>query len=258
LWLAHAVEALALKLPVGVVGRAFGLDDLALPWLEELAVKIDVVTLFPDMFAGFGRLGVVGRSIVRGEVELALHDLRAFGHGKHKNVDDTPYGGGAGMLLRVDVVVPCMEAIAAKRPVPPRRILLSPKGRRFDQRQAERLAAEPGLMLLCGRYEGFDERVRAHVDEELSIGDFVLSGGEPAAMVIIDACARLRDGVLGNAASPVDESHSLAHDGSLEYPHYTRPATFRDQEVPPVLLSGDHGNIAAWREQHRRIPGSET
>jgi tRNA (guanine37-N1)-methyltransferase len=181
-----------------------------------------------------------------------LRSPRDFGLGKHKSVDDTPYGGGSGMVMRVDVLVATMEALDADRGAEgvenrakARRILLTPQGRPFDQRAAARLAAEPALMLVCGRYEGFDERVRSFVDEEISLGDFVMTGGEVAAMAVIEATVRLLPGVLGNAESTHEESHG--EEGLLEYPQYTRPADFRGQTVPDVLTSGNHAEIAKWR-----------
>lgn len=222
-------------------------------------MRFDVVTLFPEMFDRFATLGVVGRAIGSGEVSLRLLSPRDFGIGKHDNVDDTPYGGGAGMVMRVDCLVAALESFDQSAPhaedgeaVWGHRVLLTPQGTRFDQRRAVALARRPAVTLICGRYEGFDERIRDFVDEELSIGDFVLSGGEPAAMVVIDAVARLVPGVLGNPESLDEESHSPAAGGRLEYPHYTRPATFRGREVPEVLLSGNHAAIAAWRAEQAR------
>ncbi len=217
-------------------------------------MRFDVVTLFPEMFERFLELGVVGRAVKDGAVSLRFRSPREFGLGRHKSVDDTPYGGGAGMVMRVDCLVACMEAMDADAPalVSARRVLLSPQGARFDQRRAHALVSEPAVMLLCGRYEGVDERVRSHVHEELSLGDFVLSGGELAAMVVVDAVARLLPGVLGNAASLDEESHSPTTGGLLEYPHYTRPVSFRGEAVPEVLLSGNHAHIAAWRREQAR------
>ncbi len=206
-------------------------------------MRIDIVTLFPELFADFVRLSFVGRSVAGGQAEIRLRQLRDFGLGKHKNVDDTPFGGGSGMVLRSDVVVPAMEACDA--PTRPRRILLTPQGAPFTQAAAARLALEPAILLMCGRYEGFDERVRSHVDEEISLGDFVMTGGEVAAMAIVEAVVRLLPGVLGNAESVVEESHGAQ--GLLEYPQYTRPVDFRGVLVPEVLASGNHKFIDAWR-----------
>lgn len=209
-------------------------------------MRIDIVTLFPEMFRAFGELGVVGRAIADGQISLRCRSPRDFGVGKHRNVDDTPYGGGAGMVMRVDCLVDCLESLDEGHP-PGHRVLLSPQGRRFDQSAARRLAQHEALTLVCGRYEGFDDRVRAYVHEELSLGDFVLSGGELAAMAIIDASARYLPGVLGNPDSLREESHG--DEGRLEYPQYTRPAEFRGVSVPDVLLSGNHAKIEAWRRE---------
>jgi tRNA (guanine37-N1)-methyltransferase len=212
-------------------------------------MKIGIVTLFPELFAPFVATSFVARAIESGLLEVELEPLRHHGLGKHASVDDTPYGGGSGMVVRVDCVVAAVESLAARLAAPPRRILLTPQGRRFDQRCARELASLPALLFVCGRYEGFDERVRSFVDAELSLGDFVLTGGEVAAMAIIEACVRLLPGVLGNLDSVREESFSDACGGLLEYPQYTRPQSFRGLDVPEVLRSGDHAKIAAWREQ---------
>ncbi len=214
-------------------------------------MRVDVVTLFPELFAPFLDISFVGKARERGKLEVRFRSPREFGLGVHRSVDDTPYGGGSGMVLRVDCVVSCMEAMDADAPGGERahRVLLTPQGRRFRQADAQRLAELPAVMLVCGRYEGFDERVRSFVDEEIALGDFVLSGGEVAAMTIIEACVRLIPGVLGNDASVSEESHSPSTGGLLEYPQYTRPAEFRGLKVDPILLSGDHGRIAAWRKE---------
>ena len=218
-------------------------------------MRFDIVSLFPEMFAGTLALGVVGRAVREGRVDVRFESPRDHGIGKHARVDDTPYGGGAGMVMRVEPLVDALEALATSAPGgedgEPRvghGILLSPQGKRFGQAAARSLAARPAVTLICGRYEGVDERVRAHVDEEFSLGDFVLSGGEIAAMAVMDACVRLLPGVVGNPASLSEESHSPETGGLLEYPHYTRPESFRGERVPEVLLSGDHGRIAAWRK----------
>jgi tRNA (guanine37-N1)-methyltransferase len=211
-------------------------------------VKFDILTLFPDMVAGPLSHSILGRAREAGLFELGIHDIRAHGIGRHKVVDDTPYGGGSGMVMRVDVVD---AAIAAVRRPDSRVILFEPSGDRFDQAHAQRLAALPHLVLVCGHYEGVDARVREHlVDEVVSIGDFVLTGGEYAAMIVVDAVARLLPGVLGNAESATDESFSS---GLLEYPHYTRPREYRGWEVPDILLSGHHGNVDKWRREQARI-----
>jgi tRNA (guanine37-N1)-methyltransferase len=214
-------------------------------------MRVDVVTLFPEMFEGFLAASFVGRARAGGQLAVRLRSPRDFGLGKHRSVDDTPYGGGCGMVMRVDVLVPAMESLDADAPdgVRARRVLLTPQGRVLDQTKVHELAQRDAVMLVCGRYEGFDERVRAHVEEELSLGDFVLAGGEVAAMAVIDACSRLLSGVLGNEASTVDESHGAATGGLLEYPHYTRPAEFRGALVPEVLVGGHHAEIARWRRE---------
>jgi len=212
-------------------------------------MRFDVVTLFPEMFAGLLSTSLVARAVESGKIELRFRSPRTFGLGKHRSVDDTPYGGGSGMILRVDVLVSAMESLDADAPLDVRahRVLLTPQGRVLDQECVRDLAARAAVMLVCGRYEGFDDRVCAHVHEEVSLGDFVMTGGEIAAMAIIDACARLLPGVLGNLASAVDESHSLEAGSLLEYPQYTRPAEFRGARVPEVLQRGHHAEIQAWR-----------
>jgi tRNA (guanine37-N1)-methyltransferase len=212
-------------------------------------VRVDVVTLFPEMFAGFLATSFVARAMDGGQLVVRSRSPRDFGLGRHKSVDDTPYGGGSGMVMRVDVLVPTMESLDRDAPegVRARRVLLTPQGQVLDQRKVHELATREALMLVCGRYEGFDERVRAHVDEEVSLGDFVMTGGEVAAMAVVEACARLLPGVLGNEASTTDESHSPDMGGLLEYPHYTRPPEFRGLRVPEVLAGGNHAEIAKWR-----------
>lgn len=210
-------------------------------------MRFDVVTLFPELFAPFLTTGMVGRATSTGALHVALHALREFGLGKHRSVDDTPYGGGSGMVMRVDCIVACLEAVDAAAEAPAHRVLLTPQGAPFRQAAVPGLLARGRVALVCGRYEGFDERVRGFVHEELSLGDFVLTGGELAAMAVIDACSRFLPGVLGNAASTLEESHSAENRGMLEYPQYTRPATFRGLEVPEVLTQGNHGAIAAFR-----------
>lgn len=212
-------------------------------------MRVDVVTLFPELFDTFLSISFVGKAREQGRLSVRFRSPREFGLGVHRSVDDTPYGGGSGMVLRVDCVVNAMEALDADAPdgVRGRRILLTPQGQPFRQPVAERLATLDAIMLVCGRYEGFDERVRAFVDEEISLGDFVLSGGEVAAMAVIEASVRLIPGVLGNFSSVSEESHSPGSEGLLEYPQYTRPVEFRGLGVDPILLSGDHERIAAWR-----------
>ena len=205
------------------------------------AMRIDVFSIFPEMIVDFGGHSLLGKAQAKGLLDLRAHDLRAHTTDPHRTVDDSPFGGGAGMVLMPEPIFAAVEAADPPRPL----LLLSPGGRRFDQEMAEELAAGDGFSLLCGRYEGVDERVRAHLcDGEVSLGDFVLNGGEVAAFAIIEAVARLVPGVMGNATSALDESFSS---GLLEYPQYTRPAEFRGWTVPDVLRSGDHGKVARWR-----------
>jgi tRNA (guanine37-N1)-methyltransferase len=215
-------------------------------------VHVEIVTLFPEVFRAYLEVGMIGRAVASGSLSVGLRDLRAHGKGRHLSVDDTPYGGGSGMLLRVDCVVECLEAAERDMGERGRRILLTPQGERFHQKHAARLAGEPRLVLVCGRYEGFDERARHYVDEELSLGDFVMTGGELAALAVLDATARLLPDVLGNDESALEESHGDALGGLLEYPHYTRPAEFRGERVPEILTSGDHAKIRAWRLEQAR------
>jgi tRNA (guanine37-N1)-methyltransferase len=203
------------------------------------------VTLFPELFPGVLGASLTGKALQDGKWQLRTHDLRGFGLGKHRNVDDTPAGGGAGMVMRADVVGPAIEAAQAhahgRWPI----LYMSPRGRRFDQAMARDLASCSGVTMLCGRFEGVDERVIEHYGiTEVSLGDFVMTGGELAAQAMIDATVRLLPGVLGNADSTVEESHS---NGLLEHPQYTRPATWQGRDIPPVLMSGNHGEIAKWR-----------
>ena len=214
--------------------------------------RIDVLTLFPAIFDGFLGQSIVRRAIAKGLVAIERWDIRDWAAGKHKPVDDRPFGGGPGMILMAPPVVAAVEAVRAEAEPPGRLILLSPQGRRLDQPKVEELAGEPRLTLICGRYEGFDERVIEILRPELlSVGDYVLSGGEVAAMVVMDAIIRLIPGVLGDPHSAIDES--FGPDGGLEYPQYTRPRVFRGLAVPEVLLSGDHAAIARWRQQNRRF-----
>jgi tRNA (guanine37-N1)-methyltransferase len=212
-------------------------------------LRVEIVTLFPELFETFLLTSFVGRAASQGQLEVVLRSPRDFGLGNHKSVDDTPYGGGSGMVMRVDVMVACMEALDAEAEVRgaprARRVLLTPQGQPFAQPAAARLSETPAVMLVCGRYEGFDERIREFVDEEVSLGDFVMTGGEVAAMAIVEAAVRLIPGVLGNLASTHEESHGEG--GLLEYPQYTRPAAFRGRPVPEVLVGGNHAHIRAWR-----------
>jgi tRNA (guanine37-N1)-methyltransferase len=218
-------------------------------------MQVAVVTLFPELFAPFLRTSFVGRAVERGALRVHLEDLRPHGLGNHLSVDDTPYGGGSGMVMRPDCVVAAMEAAerALASSQRPRRILLTPQGKRFNQAQARALSELSALVLVCGRYEGFDERVRYFADDELSLGDFVLTGGEVAAMSVIESTVRLLPNVLGNQESVREESFSPACDGLLEYPQFTRPQAFRGYDVPDLLRSGDHEKIAAWRRMQARL-----
>ncbi|MEM1345292.1 MAG: tRNA (guanosine(37)-N1)-methyltransferase TrmD [Pseudomonadota bacterium] len=212
------------------------------------AFEARVLTLFPAAFPGVLAYGLTGKALDSGLWSLRALDIRRFAHDKHARVDDTPFGGGPGMVMKPDVVARALDAAEAGTPKDRVRwpvVYLSPRGTPFTQARAKRFAAGEGLTLLCGRYEGLDERViAARGVEELSLGDFVLSGGEIAAMAVLDAVVRLREGVLGNAESTEDESFTA---GLLEYPHYTRPPVWEGQGVPEVLLSGNHARIAAWR-----------
>ncbi|MEK7137749.1 MAG: tRNA (guanosine(37)-N1)-methyltransferase TrmD [Patescibacteria group bacterium] len=225
-------------------------------------MRIDVLTLFPGMFSGPLTESILQRAKEQGLLDVRLHDLRDFGLGKHKQVDDTPYGGGAGMVFRPDVVIPAIEAVMDKIPdkfqklkvkkQKPYRIYLSPRGRRLTQTKVEKLSREPWILLLAGHYEGIDERVIAGgwIDEEISIGDYVLTGGELPAMVLIDALARQIPGVLGKEESAAEESFSKTLGRKREYPQYTRPEEFRGQKVPEILLSGNHKKIEEWRRKN--------
>ena len=219
-------------------------------------MRVSIVTLFPELFDTFLATSMVKRAVSSGELIVDRIDLRTFGLGKHRNVDDTPYGGGSGMVLRVEPLVAALESIdeaAAERgEAPAHRVLLTPQGVVFRQKAAERLATVAHVALVCGRYEGFDERVRSFVQEELSLGDFVMTGGEIAAMAVIESVARLLPGVLGNEGSARSESHSDELSGGLEYPQFTRPVEFRGLGVPEVLQNGHHEAIETWRRQASR------
>ncbi|MBV8269530.1 MAG: tRNA (guanosine(37)-N1)-methyltransferase TrmD [Planctomycetaceae bacterium] len=214
-------------------------------------LRFDLLTLFPGLFDGFLTESILKRAIAQGLVEVHRWDIRDWAEGKHRQVDDRPFGGGPGMVLMAPPTVAAVEAVRAMADPPGRLIALTPQGRRLEQAWVRELAREPRLVLLCGRYEGFDERIFEVLEpERLSIGDYVLSGGEVPAMVVVDAVMRLVPGVLGDAESAVDES--FGPDGGLEYPHYTRPREFRGRVVPEILLGGDHAAIARWRRQNRR------
>lgn len=206
----------------------------------------EILTLFPPMIRGYAGESILGKALERGHLSLTVTDIRDFATGKHHVTDDTPYGGGAGMVMKVDPLVGAIEAARARLPGAPV-LLMSPRGARFDQSKARELAKLPGVVLVCGRYEGVDERALKYVDGEISIGDYVLTGGELAALVVLDAVARLQPGVLGNEASAGSESFE---EGVLEHPHYTRPVEFRGDRVPEVLQGGDHARIARWRRWH--------
>ncbi len=211
-------------------------------------MRFDVLTIFPEVFPGPLGIGVVGRAIEAGNISVTAHDLRDWTADKHRKVDDIPFGGGAGMVLTAQPLVAAVRQIRFERPGI-RCILMSPQGRVFDQTVASELAQEQDILLVCGRYQGVDERARAEIGEELSVGDYVLSGGEIAAMAVIEATSRLVAGVLGSPESLVGESFSEATEGGFEPPLYTRPAIFEDNEVPAVLRSGDHAAIERWRRQ---------
>jgi tRNA (guanine37-N1)-methyltransferase len=235
-------------------------------------MKIDILTIFPDFFRGPLDYGIIRRAREAGLAEIEIHDLRAFTHDRHRTVDDRPFGGGEGMVLKPEPIFECIDELQpqprAERVAPGARhsvLLLSAQGRRFDQRVGEELASLQRIVLICGRYEGVDERVVQHLaDRELSIGDYVLSGGELGAAVIVDAVTRLLPGAVGNEASTQQESFArhaesqigerpsstCASGGLLDYPHYTRPADFRGLQVPDVLVSGNHEEIRRWRRQH--------
>lgn len=206
-------------------------------------MNFNILTLFPEMFPGTLGQSLSGRALESGAWSYKCVDIREFGDGVHKNVDDTPYGGGAGMVMRADIIEKALLSI----PSPGRKIYLSPRGKPLTQALVQKLSEEPQITLLCGRYEGVDQRVLDACEfEEVSIGDYVLSGGEPAAIILMDACIRLLPGVMGNAETAGEESFS---NGLLEYPHYTRPAEWKGLKVPEVLTSGDHGKIKDWRRQ---------
>jgi tRNA (guanine37-N1)-methyltransferase len=216
-------------------------------------MRIDVLSIFPDYLAPL-RLSLVGKAIETGLVELNVRDLRHWTHDRHRTVDDTPYGGGAGMVMKPEPWGEALDELVPEPASSTRLIVLTPSGRVFDQRLADELSHEQHLVLACGRYEGIDARVVEHargrmVVDEISIGDYVLNGGEAAALVVIEAVVRLIPGVIGNPESLAEESHSVGQDGLLEYPVYTKPPTWRGLEVPPILFSGHHGQIASWRRE---------
>jgi len=217
-------------------------------------MQFEVFTLLPEVFPPYLDSSILQRARQRGLIDVRVHNIRDYTHDKHHTTDDTPYGGGGGMVMKPEPVFEAVEAVlgvALLQPMPLPVILLTPQGRVFTQRMAEELSAHERIALLCGRYEGVDERIREHlVTDEISIGDYVLTGGELPALMVIDAVSRLLPGVLGDPTGAEDDSHSI---GLLEYPHYTRPPEFRGWQVPEVLLSGDHGKIEKWRREQALI-----
>ncbi len=212
-------------------------------------MRFDVITIFPAMFGPVFEQGVIGRAIQRGVVELATHDLRSFTHDRHRQVDDMPFGGGPGMVMKAEPVIEAVESIRTANQGPV--ILVEPWGEMLDQRLAGELASEQGLIIVCGRYEGIDDRVRSALNaREISVGDYVLSGGEIPAMVLVDAVARLIPGVVGDPGSLAQDSFT---DEMTGWPQFTRPAEFRGMSVPDVLLSGDHARIKQWRRQQAAL-----
>jgi tRNA (guanine37-N1)-methyltransferase len=218
---------------------------------KTMSLHFNLLTLFPEMFPGSLDASLAGKALARGDWSYACTDLRGFGHGAHSAVDDAPYGGGAGMVMRADVLDSAVRSMSNAG----RKVYLSPRGKVLSQDLVKELAAEPVITMLCGRYEGVDQRVLdAQGFEEISIGDYVLSGGEPAALIVMDACVRLLPGVMGNVETADDESFGNGAGGMLEYPHYTRPNEWVDADgeargVPDVLTSGDHKKIAQWRAE---------
>lgn len=208
-------------------------------------MKIDILTLFPEMFASVFDASILGRARQSGLLTVEMHDIRAYTENKHKKADDYPFGGGAGLVMMAQPIFDCMDAVLSDG-VPAKRILMTPRGKPLTTAMARSLAKEERLVILCGHYEGVDERVSTIIDEEISIGDYILTGGELPAMVLADCVSRFIPGVLGSGESAEDESFS---DGLLEYPQYTRPAEFRGMSVPEVLLGGHHANIQKWRRE---------
>ena len=208
-------------------------------------MRIDVLTLFPEMFSGVFHTSMLGRAEAKGLLEFSVHDIREYSLNKHHNTDDYPFGGGAGMVMMAQPIFDCMEAVL--KGAPARRILMTPRGRTLTPELARELSNEERLVIVAGHYEGLDERIMELIDDEISIGDYVLTGGELPAMVLVDCLSRFIPGVLGCSGSAEDESFS--NDGLLEYPQYTRPADFRGRTVPEVLLNGNHAEINKWRRQ---------
>jgi tRNA (guanine37-N1)-methyltransferase len=216
-------------------------------------MKFDIITIFPKIFDSYFNESIIKRAQKNGAIEISLHNLRDCTTDKHKTVDDTPYGGGAGMVLKIEPICKAIKSIKSKsKSKKSRTILFSAKGKKYTQKDARRLSKYDQLIFICGRYEGVDERVAKKItDEEISVGDFVLTGGEIPAMIIVDSIARLLPGVLGNKQSSEDESHR--EEGYLEYPQYTKPEKFNNWKVPKILLSGNHGEIEKWRKKNSKI-----
>ncbi|GHV24438.1 tRNA (guanine-N(1)-)-methyltransferase [Clostridia bacterium] len=213
-------------------------------------LQIDVLTLFPEIIETVFSVSIVGRAAKNGFIEIKTHQIRDFAENKHNRVDDTPYGGGYGMIMMAEPIAKCFEVVCKSRKLRPHFIYMSPKGKRLDQSRAKKIATEyNNIAVLCGRYEGVDERlIDEFVDEQISIGDYVVTGGELPAMVLMDCVSRMVPGVLPNPECYEDESH---YNGFLEYPHYTKPAIWRERAVPDVLLSGHHANIQEWKKSKR-------
>ncbi|MCX5776848.1 MAG: tRNA (guanosine(37)-N1)-methyltransferase TrmD [Candidatus Firestonebacteria bacterium] len=207
-------------------------------------MHVDIITIFPSMFDSVLNSSILKRAVKKGKLRVTVNNLRDYAEDKHNTTDDAPYGGGAGMVMKVEPIAKCLKSIEKKKKG--FKILLTPAGKKFDQKMAIKLAKKKNLILVCGHYEGFDERVKDYIDEEVSIGDFVLTGGEVPALVVIDAVVRLLPGVLGNKESAKNESFMADF---LDYPHYTRPADYKGKKVPEVLLSGNHKAIAKWRSE---------
>ena len=222
------------------------------------AIRFDVLTLFPELFVSYVGQSLLKLAIERNLAEVHTWDFRHWSNDKHRKVDDRPFGGGPGMVIRPEPVVECVEAVQAQAEQPATIVMLTPSGERLTQRKVEELATHPRIMLICGRYEGFDDRIRQLIQPmELSVGDFICNGGEVPAMIVIDTVIRLIPGVLGDPESAIDESHNI--DGRLEYPQYTRPREYRNLSVPEVLLNGNHAEIAKWRDQQSKVqsPGTD-
>lgn len=214
-------------------------------------MRFDILTLFPSLVLPYFEDSILKRAVKKKKIRLYVHNIRDYSKNKHKKVDDTPYGGGAGMVMTCQPIFDAIRAVNRKNKGPV--LYLSPGGKRLDQEKVEKLAKLKGLILLCGRYEGIDQRVIDElVDEEISIGDYVLTGGELAALTVVDAVSRLIPGVLGALESPEEESFSLSLDRMLEYPHYSKPEVYKGKKVPATLLSGNHGEIKKWRLSHRK------